>query len=69
VRIYDVGRKIFLHLRRVIFHPKKLMAIAQSELLRAGQRRPLLKSQVRVGLQRTAFLCHSHRDYKLAEGL
>jgi hypothetical protein len=45
------------------------MAIAQSELLRAGQRRPLLKSQVRAGLQKTAFLCHSHRDDKLAEGL
>jgi hypothetical protein len=45
------------------------MAIAQSELLRAGQRRPLTKSQVRAGLQKTAFLCHSHRDSQLAEGL
>jgi hypothetical protein len=45
------------------------MAINQSELLNAGQRRPLLKSQVRAGLQKTAFLCHSHRDDKLAEGL
>lgn len=45
------------------------MAIAQSQLLQAGQRRPLLKSQVRAGLQKTAFLCHSHRDDKLAEGL
>jgi hypothetical protein len=45
------------------------MAIAQSELLRAVQRRPLFKSQVHAGLQKTAFLCHSHRDDKLAEGL
>lgn len=45
------------------------MAIAQTELLRAGRQRPLLKSQVRVGIQKTAFLCHSHRDDKLAEGL
>jgi len=45
------------------------MAIAQSELLRAGQRRPLMKSQIRPGLQKTAFLCHSHRDSALAEGL
>lgn len=45
------------------------MAIAQYELLRAGQRHPLLKSQVRAGLQKTAFLCHSHRDSALAEGL
>lgn len=45
------------------------MAIAQSELLQAGQRRPLMKSQVRAGLQKTAFLCHSHRDSALAEGL
>jgi hypothetical protein len=45
------------------------MAIAQSELLRASQRRPLLKAQVRAGLQKVAFLCHSHRDANLAEGL
>ena len=45
------------------------MAIAQSELLRAAQRRHLLKSQARAGMQKTAFLCHSHRDDKLAEGL
>jgi hypothetical protein len=45
------------------------MAIAQSELLRAGQRRPLMKSQIRPGLQKTAFLCHGHRDSALAEGL
>lgn len=45
------------------------MAIVQFELLRAGQRRPLLKSQVRAGLQKTAFLCHSHHDSALAEGL
>jgi hypothetical protein len=45
------------------------MAIAQSELLRADQRQPIVKSQNRAGLQKTAFLCHSHRDEKLAEGL
>lgn len=45
------------------------MAIAQFELLRAGQRRPHLKSQIRAGLQKTAFLCHSSRDDTLAEGL
>ena len=45
------------------------MAIAQAELLRAGQRRPLLKSQLREGQHKTAFLCHSHRDEVLAEGL
>jgi hypothetical protein len=45
------------------------MAIAQAELLRAAQRQPVIKSQVRAGLQKTAFLCHSHRDEKLAEGL
>ena len=45
------------------------MAIAQSELLRASQRRPLFRSQVRAGLQKTAFLCHSHLDSALAQGL
>lgn len=45
------------------------MVIAQSELLRAGQRRPPMKSQVRAGLQKTAFPCHSNRDSMLAEGL
>ena len=45
------------------------MAISQYELLRAGQRRPLLKAQARAGLQKTAFLCHSHRDDNVAEGL
>jgi hypothetical protein len=45
------------------------MAISQYELLRAGQRRPLLKSIARSGVQKTAFLCHSHRDDSLAEGL
>lgn len=45
------------------------MAISQSELLRANQQRPLIKSQFRAGVQKTAFLCHSHRDEKLAEGL
>ena len=45
------------------------MAIVQSELLRARQRQPLLKSQYRAGLQKSAFLCHSHHDSALAEGL
>ncbi len=45
------------------------MAIAQSELLRASQRRPLIKSQTRFSLGKTAFLCHSHRADELAEGL
>lgn len=45
------------------------MAIAQSELLRAVQRRPLFKSQVHASVQKTAFLCHIHRDDKLADGL
>lgn len=45
------------------------MSIAQAELLRAAQRRPLMKSQVRAGLHKMAFLCHSHRDSALAEGL
>ncbi|MCI3203861.1 MULTISPECIES: toll/interleukin-1 receptor domain-containing protein [Pandoraea] len=45
------------------------MAIAQSELRRAHQRHPFLKSQVRAGTQKTAFLCHSHKDAVLAEGL
>lgn len=45
------------------------MAISQSELARASQRQPLIKSLVTAGIQKTAFLCHSHRDEKLAEGL
>ena len=45
------------------------MAIAQSELLRAAPQRPHTKSQVRAGIHKTAFLCHSHRDSALAEGL
>lgn len=45
------------------------MSINQYFLLQAGQRQPHLKSQIRAGLVKTAFLCHSHRDDKLAEGL
>ena len=45
------------------------MALAQSELHRASQRQPLRKSQPHSGRQRTAFLCHSHKDSVLAEGL
>ncbi|MCA6218559.1 toll/interleukin-1 receptor domain-containing protein [Ideonella sp. B7] len=45
------------------------MALAQSELQRAAQRQPLRKSQVYSGRQRMAFLCHSHVDKELAEGL
>lgn len=45
------------------------MAIPQYELLRANQRQPLVKSIIRSGLRKTAFLCHSHRDNELAEGL
>lgn len=46
------------------------MAISQTDLLNASRRAPLRKSQViaRSG-QSTAFLCHSHRDRDLAEGL
>jgi hypothetical protein len=45
------------------------MALAQSELQRAAQRQPLRKSQVYNARQHTAFLCHSHLDKELAEGL
>ncbi|MBN8489062.1 MAG: toll/interleukin-1 receptor domain-containing protein [Burkholderiales bacterium] len=45
------------------------MALAQSELQRAAQRQPLRKSYGYNGLQRRAFLCHSHLDKELAEGL
>lgn len=45
------------------------MAIAQAELLRARQRRPLIRLRALAGAQKTAFLCHSHRDDMLAEGL
>jgi hypothetical protein len=45
------------------------MALAQSDLRRAAIRQPLRKSSVQAGLQRTAFLCHSHKDLELAEGL
>ena len=45
------------------------MALAQSELQRAAQRQPLRKSQIYNIHQHTAFLCHSHLDKELAEGL
>ncbi len=45
------------------------MALAQSELQRAAQRQPLRKSQAYSARQHTAFLCHSHLDKELAEGL
>jgi hypothetical protein len=45
------------------------MALVQSDLQRASQRQPLRKSQAFSGRQRTAFLCHSHKDSVLAEGL
>ena len=46
------------------------MAISQADLVNASQRARLQKRQViaRSG-QTTAFLCHSHRDRELAEGL
>lgn len=45
------------------------MALAQLELQRAAQRQPLRKSLPYSGRQGTAFLCHSHVDKELAEGL
>jgi len=48
---------------------KGAMAIAQSELLGAAHRQPFLKSRTPTTLQKTAFLCHSHIDRRLAEGL
>ena len=45
------------------------MALAQSDLQRAAQRQPLRKSLAYNGRQHTAFLCHSHLDKELAEGL
>ncbi|CAM3682051.1 toll/interleukin-1 receptor domain-containing protein [Polaromonas hydrogenivorans] len=45
------------------------MALAQSELQQASQRQPLWKYRPHTGRQRTAFLCHSHKDSVLAEGL
>jgi hypothetical protein len=45
------------------------MALDQYQLQRAAQRQPLLKSQPYNGRKRTAFLCHSHHDKQLAEGL
>src|SRR5262249_25131364 len=50
-------------------YEKEPMAIAQAELLRARQQRPLLKSMVFAGVHKTAVLCHSHRDEQLAAGL
>ncbi|WP_176645217.1 toll/interleukin-1 receptor domain-containing protein [Duganella sp. SG902] len=45
------------------------MAIDQSDLRRAAQRQTFRKSLLRAHGQRTAFLCHSHKDRELAEGL
>lgn len=45
------------------------MALPQLELLRAARRQPLRKSLPHNAWQRTAFLCHSHLDKELAEGL
>jgi hypothetical protein len=45
------------------------MALDQFQLQRAAQRQPLRKSQPYTGRQYTAFLCHSHLDKELAEGL
>ncbi len=45
------------------------MAIGQADLRAAAQRMPLRKSFPRSANQRTAFLCHSHKDIILAEGL
>jgi hypothetical protein len=45
------------------------MALAQSDLQQAAQRQPLRKSLSYSPSQRTAFLCHSHKDNTLAEGL
>jgi hypothetical protein len=45
------------------------MALDQFQLQRAAQRQPLRKSQPYTGRQHTGFLCHSHLDKELAEGL
>lgn len=45
------------------------MALDQYNLRQAAQRQPLLKSQSYSAQKRTAFLCHSHHDRLLAEGL
>lgn len=45
------------------------MALDQFQLQRAAQRQPLRKSQAYNARQRTVFLCHSHFDKQLAEGL
>ncbi len=45
------------------------MAINQIDLRSAAIRTPLRKSFARTTGQRTAFLCHSHKDATLAEGL
>ena len=45
------------------------MALDQNQLQRAAQRQPQLKSQIYNGHKRTAFLCHSHHDKAMAEGL
>lgn len=45
------------------------MPISQNDLRTAAQRTPLRKALARTANQRTAFLCHSHKDSVLAEGL
>jgi hypothetical protein len=45
------------------------MPISQSVLRRAAQRTGIFKSYSRLPGQQTAFLCHSHHDRALAEGL
>jgi hypothetical protein len=45
------------------------MAISQSDLRRATLRTPLRKGLSPAHGQATAFLCHSHKDRDLAEGL
>lgn len=45
------------------------MALDQHQLQYAALRRPALKSQAFTGRKHTAFLCHSHHDKQLAEGL
>ncbi len=45
------------------------MAISQNDLRTAANRALLHKSLARKANQRTAFLCHSHKDAVLAEGL
>jgi hypothetical protein len=66
---------------RIIFDPcrnfslcsvsevNKAMPLDQTKLKSAALRRPALESLAFAGRKRTAFLCHSHHDKQLAEGL